>query len=373
MNLKTRTFRPTRRRTPLLTGLGLLALGWTAAMPAAAQVVMNGPVLYQGDPSAKSGLKLSSWGSGTVEEDTKGVFGTGTMSLRIITHGLYQGASLQLGKSVDLGPYVDNKYAYLSFVLVPPAAPNATSPASGGYGAPGRGGKGLGGGPGGFPGGPGGFSGGSGGQESGPGGGSYGGYGGRGESGRLNSTTLSVKYQTPHALQNVRVVLVTSTGHQLEALLPLDSAVAEGQWKRLSIPISVIPGIKTDDARIKEVRLFGDTPGVMRIGNIGVIVDETPITVDSLPNRDLARLSAHEFRIVARGGITPLAASWDWDASDGIQDEAQGLFVTHQFRKESGYDRNSNKILDNVVTVTVRDLYGIKKPVTTKFSIHVTP
>ena len=368
MKLKTQCVRPARPLTPLLTGLGLLALGWTISAPVGAQVVMNGPVLYQGDPSATSGLKLSSWGSGTVEEDNKGVFGTGSMSLRIVTHGLYQGASLQLGKSVDLGPYVDNKNAYLSCILVPPAALNATNPASGGYGTPsGAGsGKGLGGIPGG-PGGPGGFPGGLGGAQG------AGGYGGRGQSGSLNPGTTSGKYQTPHSMQNVRIVLVTSTGRQLEALLPLDSAVDAGQWKRLSIPISMIPGIKADDARIKGVRLFGDTPGVMRVGNIGVIVDETPISVDTLPNRDLARLANHEFRIVARGGVTPLQVSWDWDAADGIQDEAQGKFVTHQFRKESGYDRNSNKILDNVVTVTVRDLYGIKKPVSTKFSIHVTP
>ena len=365
MSLKTPSLRPTRRFVSLLTGLGLVALGCTLAAPSKAQVVMNGPMLYQGEPSATSGLKLSGWGSGSVLEDNKGVFGTGTMSLRIVTHGLYQGASVQLGKTIDLAPYVENKYAYLSFVLVPPAAPNpngAGSPGSssgrGAFGSPGSLGS---------PGSPGGESGSPGGS------GSSGSFGGRNESGSLNSTSLTVKYQTPHAMQNVRAVLVTSTGRQLEMLLPLDSAVDDGAWKRLSIPVSVIPGLKATDARIKEVRLFGDTPGVMRVGNIGVIVDETPITVETLPNRDLARLASHEFRMISRAGITPLVVSWDWDASDGIQDEMQGRVVTHQFRKESVYDRNSNKILDNIVTVTVRDLYGIKKPVSTRFSIHVTP
>ena len=370
MTLQTQALRRTRRFAPLLTGLGLIALGWTVPSPIFAQVVMNGPTLYQGEPSASSGAKLSSWGSGTILEDNKGVFGTGTMSLRIVTHGLYQGASLQLGKAVDLGPYVENKYAYLSLILVPPASPNPTTAGSGG---PGSSSLGKGRGPGlGSSGGPGSGYPGEGGNpgDGGSGGGSY---GGRGEGGGLKSNSLAVKYQTPHAMQNIRMVLVTSTGRQLEALLPLDSAVDDGPWKRVSIPISVIPGIKAEDARIKEVRLFGDSPGAMRVGNIGVTVDETPITVDSLPNRDLARLATHEFRVAAHGGITPLVVSWDWDASDGIQDEAQGRSVTHQFRRESLYDRNTNKILDNIVTVTVRDLYGIKKPVTTKFAIHVTP
>jgi hypothetical protein len=364
MTLNTPSFRKARRSARLLTGLGMLALGGLLTAPVSAQVVMNGPTLYRGETAAASGIKLSGWGSGAVTEENKGVFGTGTRSLRLVTHGLYQGASLQLASPVDIGAYVDNKYAYLSFVVVPPAAPG---PAAAGGGAPGGpyGGKG-----GGLAS-PGGYS-----SESGGGpqsGGNPGSYGGRNEAGGLNSKSLAVKYQPPHAMQNLRVVLVTSSGRQLEMLLPLDSAVDDGPWKRVSIPVSLIPGLKADDAKIKEVRLFGDTPGVMRVGNIGVMVDETPITVDALPNRDLARLATHEFRIATRAGITPLAVSWDWDGSDGVQAETEGRAVTHQFRKESVYDRNSNKILDNVVTVTVRDVYGIKKPVSLKFSVHVTP
>ena len=365
MTLKKQPFRSTGRIAPLLTGLGLAAIGWTMTAHVGAQEVTKGPVLYEGEPSVKSGIKLASWGSGAITEDNKGVFNGSSMSLRIVSHGLYQGASIQLGKSVDLGPYVDNKSAYLSFVMVPPAPPGPAgaggSPIGPGKG-PGSGGgppgAGLGGEPGGSPGGS-------------PGGG--GGFGGRGQNGGLNTNSSKLNYQTPQSMKNVRIVLITSTGHPLETLLPLDSAVDDGQWKRLSIPISVIPGIKADDAKIKEIRVFGDAPGIMRLGNIAVIMDRTPITVDSLPNRDLARLAVHDFRAAARAGITPLSVSWDWDASDGIQEEAQGRFVSHAFRKESGYDRNSNKILDNIVTVTVKDLYGVKKPVVTKFSIHVTP
>ncbi len=368
MILKTPSVRSTRRIASLLTGLGLTALGWTMAAPVAAQVVANGPVLYQGEPTSASGVKLSSWGSGMITEDAKGVYGTGSMSLRIVSHGLYQGASVQLGKTVDLGKFVENKSAYLSFVVFPPAPPAATTAGGAGIGRGVGKGSGLGGPP----------SGGSGslGSESGGGEGSggQGSYGGRSESGGIQgSKSLTVKYQTPHAMQNMRVVLVTSTGRQLEMLLPFDSAVDDGPWKRVSIPVSVIPGLKAEDAKIKEIRLFGDSPGIMRIGNIAVVVDQTPITVDPLPNRDLARLASHEFRVIARGGITPLEVSWDWDASDGIQEEAQGRVVTHQFRKESPYDQTTNKILDNIVTVTVRDLYGIKKPVSMKFAIHVTP
>lgn len=347
----------------MLAGLGLLAAGWTMATPVSAQVVRKGPVLYKGDPSATSGIKLASWGSGTVTEDNKGVFDSGTMSLRITTHGPYQGASIQLAKPVDLGPFVETKDAYLSFILVPPPSPNATDPGGGGF--PGSGGKNGGGGLGGLAGGPPG--------EGGPPGSSGGSFGGRGQDGSLNGGGKTVKYQVARAMQNVRIVLVTSTNHQLEMLLPLDSATDEGQWKRVSIPIALIPGIKAGDAQIKEVRIFGDSAGIMRVGNISVLMDDTPITVDALQNRVLARLAVHEFRVIAKGGMTPLVVSWDWDAADGIQTETLGRAVTHQFRKESIYDPNTNKTLDPVITVTVRDLYGIKKPASTKFSVHVTP
>lgn len=363
MTLKTLSFRPARRIVPLLTGLGLLTLGW-----ASAQVVKKGPTLYQGEPSSASGIRLASWGSGTITEDNKGTFDSGSMSLRIVTHGLYQGASINLAKPVDLGPYVSNKYAYLSIVMVPPPSPTAGG-APGGPGFPGSNGKGggqIGGGPttGGGP---------PGDAETGGGPGSNGSFGGRGQNGSLNSTSVSVKYQTAHAMQNLRVVLVTTKGSKLDMMLPLDSAVDTGAWKRVSIPVALIPRIKADDAQIKEVRLFGDSAGVMRVGNISVLIDDTPITVQSLPNRDLARLASHDFRVTASGGITPLEVSWDWDAADGIQDETQGRYVTHKFRKESIFDQNTNKTLDSVVTVTVKDLYGIKAPAKTKFSVHVTP
>ncbi len=371
MTLNTHTSRSPQRASRLLTGLGLLTLGLATALPASAQVVMTGPTLYHGDAVAPAGITLRSWGSGSVEEDTKGAFDAGTMSLRIVTHGLYQGASLQLSKPVDIGSYVTNKNAYLSFVFVPPAAPGpavAGGTGSNPYGNRSKGGPGIGG--------PGGEEGGSPGLGSpGQGGNGQSGYGGRqpGGSGASGGKATAVKYQTPHAMQNLRVVLVTSTGRQLEMLLPLDSATDEGQWKRLSIPVSVIPGIKADDAQIKEIRLFGDTPGILRVGNIGVMVDETPITLEPISNRVIQRLDLYQFRAIAHAGITPLLVTWDWNAADGIQEEATGRFVTHAFRKESGYEPNTNKILDSVVTVTVRDLYGVKKPVSTKFSVHVTP
>ena len=210
MTLNTQSLRSATRFRPLLTGLGLITVSWTTVMPAAAQVIVKGPVIYQGEPSASSGIKLGSWGSGTILEDNKGTFGGGSMSLRIVTHGFYQGASLQLGKTVDLGPYIDNKYAYLSFVVAPPPPPNPATSSFGGTGSPSSG-KGAGRGPsGGGAAGSGGYPGEGGGSEN--SGSSGGSFGGRGENGGLKSTSLAVKYQTPHAMQNIRIVLVTSTG-----------------------------------------------------------------------------------------------------------------------------------------------------------------
>ena len=85
----------------------------------------------------------------------------------------------------------------------------------------------------------------------------------------------------------------------------------------------------------------------------------------------MQRLAKYQYVVTATAGLTPLVYSWDWDASDGIQDETQGRNVTHVFRKASADD--TGKSTDFVVTVTVTDLYNLKAPAKTSFKVHVTP
>ena len=342
------------RLTPFLAGAGLAAILALTPALAGAQGATVLP-LFRGDDAKAAGIQLTSWGSGSVTEDNKVLYG-GSESLRLVTHGLYQGASLTFTNPVDLGPYFTDKSAYLQFVILPPADPNAAGGGGGGSSYPGGPGPGKGGGLSGGPGFPG--------SPGGPPGAGRGGYsggspgaGGRGGEG----TASSIKFQKPHAMENIRVLLITGSGKALEMLIPMNYAVDDNQWKLLNYPISVIPGLKADDAQIKEIRIFGDVSGTMYVGKIGVVTDVNKITIDTQDEKIVNPNVKYRYNVSAKGGITPLQYSWDWDDRDGIQDESQGRSVTHTFRKSGDYK----------VTVTVKDPFGVKTASTMKFNVHV--
>ena len=310
-------------------------------------------VIYRGDSLQTTGMTISNWGSGTVGEDTGKAF-SGTESLKITTHGMYQGANLVFSKPFNLGPYLSGKYNYLTVALLIPAPTTSGSTGSDNNfaGLPGRGG-------------PGGLPGIGGGGQSIPGQGSGrqpGGYGGAGG---------QIATQKNRKLENLRMVMVTSAGKTIELMLPLASATDQTEWKIVAVPLSAIQNLTADDAMISSVRLFGDAPSTLNVGSIGVTEDPNPIMLEPINDKTVQRLSKYQYYATASAGITPLVYSWDWDASDGIQDETHGRNITHAFRKASSDE--SGRTTDYMVTVSVSDLYHIKAPVKTSFKVHVTP
>ncbi len=327
---------------------GLLLFGGSANAQDA-----SGMYLFRGDPKAISGITVSGWGSGTVEEDSNNHI-SGTHSYKIQTHGLYQGASLKFTKPVNLGGYVNNKNAFLQFTIkvIESGTTPRRSGGIGGGGFPGAGG-------GGFPGA------GGGGFPGGQGGGGFPG-GGRGGQGGLAGGQQSKKtqYQDPKEIQNIRVQLVNTQGKGMDLLLPLDKGIDNDGWTALSIPVAAIPNIKADNAEIGEIRVFGDQAGLMYVGQVRVAIDATPIAAERIEDKPaIPRATKYTYRVKASGGILPLKVSWDFDDSDGIQEEKEGRAVIHAFQKSGVY----------TVTVTVSDAYGLRTPVVRKFRVNVTP
>ena len=123
---------------------GLIGLTGSAALAQARQQRANklptALVIYRGDSLQTSGLSLANWGSGAIDEDTSNIY-SGTESLNMTTHGMYQGASLNFVKPVNLGPYIAGKYNYLTVMVQVPE----TNPAGGAGGFPGYGKGSLGG------------------------------------------------------------------------------------------------------------------------------------------------------------------------------------------------------------------------------------
>lgn len=328
------------KRFVTVSGLtGLLAGAWASAglfgtaHSARAGQAGAAPSIFQGSPAQSTGLTLSSWGSGSITEDQKNVY-AGTESLRIVTHGQFQGADLRLGKPVDLGRFVGDKSSYLQFAVYLPPTDKTASPGPGpGFGA-GFGGKGFG-----VP----------------PGSGGPAGSGGPGSGATTGGTTK------PKSIENLRVVLVRPTGKPLELLLPLANAVQDTTWKLLNIPVQSLPGITAENAKFSEIRLFGDNPGVLYVGRIGLVNDSTPIKVETVNDMIVEIRKPYRYIGSATGGAAPLKYSWDWDDKDGIQEESIGKSVVHTYYREG----------DMVGTLTVSDVYGLKAPVTTKFKVHI--
>jgi hypothetical protein len=332
-----------RVQTTLLSAGAFLALG---AVSAAAQEAG----IYKGDSLAQSGISASSWGSGFALESGEQVF-TGAKSIKVTTHGLYQGARLILQSPLNLKASSSDPSAFLQFVYMladknaaGQLGPGIGSGGSLGFGAPG-----------------GGKSGGSRGQ-GGPGG--LGGPGGD-----------SSKMAKPKPITNLRLVLATTDNKKIEMLLGLDSARLEREdWKSLSVPVSAIPGLKDTNGQVKELMIFGDSPAVLYIGEMRVLRDETPIRADDLNDQTVAKNDSVTLTASAEAGPTPLKYEWVIKGVPSSEasslSEVTGSYIVygegktfkHQFRKSGDY----------TVTLTVSDMYGIKKSSTTKANIHVT-
>lgn len=167
---------------------------------------------------------------------------------------------------------------------------------------------------------------------------------------------------TTRVMRQMRVVVVTTDGKQYEAVAPFDPPITDQEgWFPLGVALGAFKGL-SPNAQIREIRVFGDAYGVFYIGEIRIATDSTPISGDAgeeqiVAANDLVRLEAR-----ASAGITPLRFSWDFDARDGIQEDAVGRVVTTRYRRPGEY----------TVTLTVTDIFGLKKPfiATTRITVN---
>lgn len=352
-----------RRRISVLAGAlagGLLLSAGIVATAARGQDdVRLSMVLFRGDTS---NLSLGSWGSGTLEA-TKEAVAEGNFGLKVTTHGMYQGGRMDFRTPVDLAPALSNSKAYLR-ILVRFIGGSSTGSGFGGgnfggadegagRGFPGSGGSSgggrfQGGPPGGFPGSPGGF----------------GGFGGGSSS------------DTGIPFQNMRFLLTMMDGSQVELVRQVESAAKDdaNQWDRITIPFATIvkkmggKAATGDGAKLKSIAFFGDKFGQFYIGEVNVAADETEISIAPLEDQIFFAQQPTLFVGSAEGGSSTLKYSWDFDASDGIQEDATGRVAQHTFPKSG----SSNGQKEYVVTLTVIDVDGLKKEARTTLKADVS-
>ncbi|MGO8672444.1 MAG: PKD domain-containing protein [Capsulimonadaceae bacterium] len=155
-----------------------------------------------------------------------------------------------------------------------------------------------------------------------------------------------------------RIRFTLANGSEAEILRPMPSVREFDDpvttWRSLAIPLSVLQfPAGQDNSPLKSITIGADGDATVYIGQINLVDDDTPIMCTAGDNQDVAAGDDVTFEGQARGGVSMLNYSWDFNASDGIMDEADGPTVTHEYA-------TGNK--DYTATLTVTDIDGIKKP-----------
>ena len=344
---------------------GLIALAATAAM------VGNAQALYAG--SAKdAGVTFRSWGSGLVRE-TDEMAPEVPHVIRISSRNFDQGGLIRFSKPTSLAASYQDKDNLLRFIVnfagptpkaTAPATPT-TNPMRGGDTDGDSGGDGFGGGAnsGGLPptgggvpptGGPQ-----AGGRRGGPGlGGGIPGVGGL--------VPPAAAPATPTFPAFLRLVITTTDGKKSDAYVEVPAARARGGgWIPAAIPVQAIAGFSNTNTEILSILVSSDAPTTMYLRDISVVKDETPIYADLTPSTDLNLAFGDEYTFTASGygGATQLNYEWNFDAANVKGVDAWGRTVKRRFRKAGEF----------VVQVTVRDIYGYKKPFVRSIKVKVNP
>lgn len=326
-------------------------------------------------------ISVRPWGSGTIAQTDEAAY-EGTNSIRFFTRNFFQGGSLLLGQPVELATPFADKAQMLQIVYrtADSAMTFGSGRLPGGFGGPGgipggppgglpgsRGG-GRGGDSGGFSGGPpGGIAGARGGQNRGGGGIAGGGVAGgpAGASGAGGIGGLGGARggsSAPARLEMFRVVVGTTDGKKSEAYVPASTSGGRNGWSVVGIPLQAIKGFDRTNKIVKDITFSGDAASTVYLGELRVVSDETPISGE--PNRrewNLARGDEIELYGVGFGGSSALKYAWDFDNSDGINEDAVGQVIRRKFRKPGTF----------TVTMTISDVYGLKAPYSTTVKVVV--
>lgn len=336
------------------------ALLAVAALSAAGTIFGQDAVVYMPMKTIKDqGISLMGWGSGTISETDEAKF-EGAYSLRVTTRNLFQGGLIRLSTPADLASAYADKNNLLRVAV---RVADGSMTMGGGDPQPGGDRKDD-------------QGGGSGGMLP-PGGGKQppgGGGQGTGSGGMLppgGGKAPPGGGQVPGAgsippLRMLRFVITTTDGLKSEVYVPINtsSGAGAGGWKTIAIPLASINGFERTNKIINQVGISGDTLSTFYIGEMRVFNDATPITGEvNAREMNLALGDEREFRATGFGGASVLRYTWDFDARDGIQVDAEGPTIKRKFRKPGDY----------TITLTIADAAGLKKPYTTTIKVKVNP
>lgn len=318
------------RRITLTAALAgaFFAIASAASAQNAAPVTIS---LFAGD---EGGVTAGAWGSGRGEVTDQSVL-MGSRSIQVTTQGLYQGAHIDWKEPVDLAPAFANPMTYLRLQVR--------------------------------------FT------------------GERSTEGVFDPITGQTRQGAASPFERMRFVLTMADGRRYELVRPIEIQGADDPdaWVSIAFPLAAllkrsaatsgrtsgsaagdapaaraevtVPAPTGDGAKLTQLAIFGDKYQQFHIGEISIITDDTEITVSPLEEQPGFVRDQLTFTGVGEGGASTLRYSWDFDASDGIQEDSVGRTVQHFWHKKGEY----------TVTLTVSDVDGLKKPATTSVTIDV--
>jgi hypothetical protein len=301
----------------LATAAAVVGLAGGASAFARQEAAVTIP-LFRGELGGSANVELGSWGSGKAESSKDSVL-IGDHSVKVTTEGYYQGARFDFANPIDLTPAFGNTHTYVRFQIKFIGDNSSTS--------------------------------------------------------NFNDHTQEAGKQAASPFTKMRFLVVMADGTSYELTRPVSVPPSEDPdaYTPIAFPLLAItkqlPAGKTlsgDGAKIKQLAIFGDRYAQFLIGEVGVITDETEITTAPLDFPTAFAKADTQFVANAEGGASTLHYSWDFDADDGIQEDAEGRVVTHVF-PVSGKGSRTYKI-----TLTVSDIDGIKKPAVETFDLDVS-
>ncbi len=314
-----------------LAAAGLLAGLAAPASLRADDSEMPQTILYNGQSAASAGIRLGGLGTGTAQETTEQKL-SGDWTLKITVRDFYQGARLDFQKPADLGPILRNPNAYLTLS----AKMSGASQQVGG-GMPGMGMPGV--------------------EMAGPG------APGPGAPGMMmpGATTVTVP-----KISKLRLVFVGQK-RSFEVFTEGELRPDANGWVTVGVPLDSLKAQLGDAPFLLErVVIAADSADTLYIGRIALVNDGTPITLKAscAPAEKTNLITPVSFSANVAAGVSALKVTWDFDSSDGIQEEAVGARVQHAFPKPGHY----------VITSTARPSDGAKKePATDTIEIDVVP
>lgn len=183
---------------------------------------------------------------------------------------------------------------------------------------------------------------------------------------RATPTAATTKASQLPALRNLRITLYTESGVGVLSIPAADFFPQQeiaGGWVVLDLPLSRLSTKDALSGAMSRLVISSDDAATMLLGRLAFVRDVSPLqaAITTFP----ATLQTGQpvvFTAHADGAVTDCRVSWDFDTAAGPTVDATGDRVSYVYANAGTY----------TVTCTVRDVNGVKDPITLTREVKIT-